>query len=518
VPDGQSTRRALRALRQARRRRHVRDTDWTDSVYRAYLTLIGIGLGIFYLSPLLGNSAITAGVLAEIRGRGPSIAGACIAIVWTLGLRSGSHGGPLALEEPDVAHTLLAPVDRGQVLRAAAARQARGVLYMGAVTGSVFGYLAFLRLPGELWVWLAAATGTAVLIAVSAWGLALIGSGLRIHRRPANAVGLLVLGWAGIDLVLRSSTAPPAQLGRLALAPLQWSNWTVVGIAIALAMPLCGLAVISGVSLEAVQRRAGLVGPMRFAATVQDVRTVMVLHRQLSGEAPSRRPWWRVPTTRFGHPCWYRDLQGIAHWRCARLTRPLVLGVVAGLALVGVWVGATALVIVAGAALFIVGLDLAEGLGQEIDHPDRPNTCPRPWGDLLLHHLVVPACSSAIVAVVALTVVFAVTGSVTALGVTAIVLVPVAVAMSVSAGAALALGAPSTATFLSFGLSDLGPLLLVARQTFPPALVILALAPIAIAERSSANQIGSAVAFIPVVLVTLLGVGTWLRSRALGTG
>jgi hypothetical protein len=392
------------------------------------------------------------------------------------------------------------------------------VLYLGAVTGSVFGYLAFLRLPGALWLWLVTATGTAMLIAVSAWGFALIGSGLRIRRRQANVAGLLIVGWAVIDLVLRSATAPSAQLGRLAIAPLHWSNWTMVGIPIALALPVCGLAVISGVSLEAVQRRAGLVGPMRFAATVQDIRTVMVLHRQLSGQAPRTRPWWRVPDTRFGHPCWYRDLQGIARWRLTRLTRPFVLGAVAGLALVGVWAGATALLIVAGAALFIVGLDLAEGLGQEIDHPDRPNSYPRHWGDLLLHHLVVPACSSAIVTVVALTVVFTVTGSVTALAVTAIVLVPVALAMSVSAGVTLALGSPSTATFLSFGLSDLGPMLLVARQTFPPALVILALAPIAIAQRTSANQIGSAVGFIPVVLVTLLGVGTWLRSRALGAG
>ena len=44
---------------------------------------------------------------------------------------------------------------------------ARGVLYLGAVIGSVFGYLAFLRLPGELWLWLVTATSTVTLPSAS---------------------------------------------------------------------------------------------------------------------------------------------------------------------------------------------------------------------------------------------------------------------------------------------------------------------------------------------------------------
>ena len=53
---------------------------------------------------------------------------------------------------------------------------------------------------------------------------------------------------------------------------------------LALAIPVVGLLGIGGTSIEAAERRSGLVGALRFAATIQDLRTVIVLHRQLAQE------------------------------------------------------------------------------------------------------------------------------------------------------------------------------------------------------------------------------------------
>jgi hypothetical protein len=514
--DTRSTRQALRTRQRARRHHHLEDHDWTDSVYKAYLTVIGVSVPIFYLAPLLGDTPVSPDVLSEIQHRGPAIVGLVLAVTLALGLRSGSRGGPLGLEPADVTYVMLAPVARGPVLRNAALRQLRGVLYAGGVAGVMLGYLAHLRLRGDLVEWLVAASAVCILIAIATWGAALIGSGLRISRRTATFVGVLLVVWAGIDIGLEITTSPTSLLGRIGLAPLDWSPVAVIGAVAALVVPAIGLAVIGGLSLEAAQRRAGLVGQLRFAATMQDVRTVMVLHRQLSQELPRETPRWRMPGRIPSLLCWQRDWQGVARWPLTRIVRSFALGVISGLALAAVWEGALAFLLVAGPALFLVGLDVAEGLGEETDHSERPAGYPHHWGDLILHHLVVPWCCTVVVLVVTAGVVFAVTASTTALAVTALVLVPVAIAAAVAAAAALVLGAPSAATTSSLGFSDLGPVLLIARQVFPPVLVILSLVPVAIAQQDAKDPVGAAFGFVPIALVVVFGVGFWLRSRRLG--
>jgi hypothetical protein len=519
VIDRRSTSRALRAHRRARRVRHLEEEDLIDALYKAYLTVIGVGIAIFYLTPVLGEEGASADLVRRIVDDGPAVIGVVIALAAFLGLRSGSRGGPLALEHADVAHVLLAPVPRGTVLRGAARQQVRGVLYAAAVIGAVLGCLAGQRLPSEVWEWVLAAVGTCILVGLVAWGAALIGSGLRIGRHVATAVGGVLVLWAAADVALGTTVSPMSQVGRVAITPLHWSPLALVGIAIVLAIPAVGLVLIGGVSVEQAQRRAGLVGQLRFAATVQDVRTAMVLHRQLSQEQSRSRPWWRVRLSAPGRPCWYRDWQGIARWPGTRFVRAGVLGVVAGLALGAVWEGATALVLVAGVALFFVALDGAEGLGQETDHLDRPLGYPRPWGDLVLHHLVVPACWCALVMLSTVGTVFALTGSAEAAGVTAVVLIPAAIAAAVAAGAALALGVPAPELGLGFGgLNELGPLLLLLRQAFPPVIVIVALVPMAITPEHGESAISNAAGFLPFVVIAVGAVGFWLRSRKLAAG
>ena len=62
--------------------------------------------------------------------------------------------------------------------------------------------------------------------------------------------------------------APPSEL---------LANRAAVGLA-AVAV-VAGLQLIGGVSIERLERRSRLVGQVRFAATLQDVRTVLVLRR-----------------------------------------------------------------------------------------------------------------------------------------------------------------------------------------------------------------------------------------------
>ena len=145
--------------------------------------------------------------------------------------------------------------------------------------------------------------------------------------------------------------------------------------------------------VEALVRRADLVSQLRFAVTMQDLRTVVLLRRQLRGERPRNRPgsvvdrvppdgrqrrpagWRRRPTpvgrsgSAAGGACCATRWPGSCAWRssswppaspstpsCGGPRRPS-LGV--------------------GGALYLLGLDAVEPLSQEIDHPDHTDAMPR---------------------------------------------------------------------------------------------------------------------------------------------
>jgi hypothetical protein len=512
LEDRCSTRRVLRELRAARSRRRIGELDWIDNIYKGYLTLILSAVSIFYLAPVFGDTAASHSLVASIRHDGPAVIGVCIAVAVALGLRSGGRGGPLALEAADITHVLLAPVRRSTVLKSAALRQVRGVLLMGAIGGAVLGTLASVRLPGTTVAWLGAGAATGVLVALAMWGAALVASGCRLGVRRATGVGLVLVAWALTDVLFSTRLSPTTQVAWVALSPLEWSSAVWIGVLIAAAVPIVGFAVAGGVSLENAQRRASLVGQLRFAATLQDLRTVMVLHRQLAQELPRSRPWWHRSTAAPGRACWRRDWQGIARWPAGRVARVAALSVVAGLALVGARRGATALVIIAGAALFLAALDATEGLAQELDHPERAATYPVPWGSLIVRHLVVPACVLIVLELPALAVTVALSQASVA-AVAAIVLVPAAVAGAVGAAAALVLGTPSPATLFGFGFPELAGVLLILRTVLPPALMVAALTPLILS--SGASPIAAAGAIVLTVSTVALGVGAWLQSRRL---
>ena len=86
-------------------------------------------------------------------------------------------------------------------------------------------------------------------------------------------------------------------------------------------------------------------------------------------------------------PVWTRGVRGLMRWPAARVARLVLLGAVAGLSLRGAWSGTSPLIILAGLALFLAGLDAVEPLAQEIDHPTRRDSVPIERGDVELRHV-----------------------------------------------------------------------------------------------------------------------------------
>jgi Family of unknown function (DUF6297) len=503
-------------MRAARRRHYLREGDWVDSLYKAYITVVIAGLALFYASLALGGDRVDAATLSTIVDRGPGVLGLGVAVLVGLGLRSGARGGPLAPEAADVTYLLLAPIPRGPVLRSAAVRQLRGVVLAPAIGGALAGSIAAGRLGGSRPEWIVAGAAFGALVAVALWSAALVASGGRLDARRANAIAALLVIWSVIDVVADSATSPTAQLGRVALLPLDRSWLALIGVVLALALAGAGLVLIANVSLEPLRRRARLVSELRFAATLQDMRSVIVLHRELAQELPRAQPWWNPRGRDRGSPCWERDWRGLARWPAARVARVLVFSAVAGLACAGIWNGTDAFVLLAGVAVFLAAIDAVEGLAQEADHPDRSNLLPMRGGDLILAHVVAPACLLAVVGLIGAAVFGGTSGTWAALLVALIVLVPVALLGAVAAATSVVIGAPPPTMFLDFGFPEFMTVWLVLRQTIAPLLVTAAFVPVALAhdawERGSSPS-GAAVTGSIIPLSFAAVASMWLRSR-----
>jgi hypothetical protein len=285
----------LKDLRSARRRQRIADFDAFEALYRAYLTGITVGLGVLLLSGATGDTKITGPDLTGIRLDGGAWIGLAVALVFAVGLRSGGRGGPLVVEAADVRHVLLAPVDRGVALRGPAIRQLRFLLLVGAATGGIAGLLALRRMPGAAGAWVACGAGVGAVAVAGGFGFGLLVSGHRLGRWIGGLLALGVLGWSGADIAGHRVTSPATMLGHLALWPLAVHPVDLIGPIVAVVALMLGLVSVGGTSLEASERRAGLVGQIRFAATLQDLRTVIVLRRQLAQELPRQKPWLRLP-------------------------------------------------------------------------------------------------------------------------------------------------------------------------------------------------------------------------------
>jgi hypothetical protein len=381
---------ALAELRAARRRARISHVDWVDALYHAYLAAVLGIIIIVWVTGLVSDAPASAVAVARILDVGPAAVGLVVSVAIALGLRSGARGGPLALEEPEVTYVLLSPMDRGAALLGPALRQIRTQSFMGAAAGGVLGLCALRRLPGNPVLWLACGAATGALIGAALVGAALISSGRRWRPVPATLGGGLLIAISTAELFGGVALSPMSQVGRLLLWPLRIHLWALIGVVVLLALPIAGIYLCAGTSLEAAKRRAGLQAQLRFAATLYDVRTVILLRRQLTQEGSRSKPWLGGRSRGTGFPAIRRGWRGLMRWPATRVVRALCLGAIAGFAVLGVWRGAKPLIVVAGGALFVAALDAVEPLAQETDHPQTRSLIPLEDGRLNVRHLVVP--------------------------------------------------------------------------------------------------------------------------------
>jgi len=495
----------LRELRTARRRHYLRQLDWVDALYKAYLTGIAAGAATIAISGALGDAKADLETVHSIAARGPAMLGLLVALLLAGGLRTGARGGPLALQPPDVHQILLAPIARGLALRAPALSQLRSRLFAGAVAGAVVGNLAFRRLPGRPAAWLACGVAFGALVATAAMGAALTASGLRIPRWFASAAGLALVAWSSADWLLHVTTSPATMLGKLGVGPLEHGAAVpmAAGAAIALALTAFGLARVGGTSLEDSLRRAGLVAQLRFAVTVQDLRTVILLRRLLAAELPRSRPWLSLRQApsggTLGATVWRRGWRSFLRWPAVRVARVAVLGLLAGAAGWGAWDGTTPLVIVAGCALLLASLDAIEPLAQEIDHPTRRSLLPVHGRPLLRAHLLAPAAALLLVALVGSLAIWVGTGDPRAL--------EVGLATSVPAALGALAGAAASVVTDPFQWV-LIPALQNVRAAAPFVLAILGVLPVLAARYAARHGLSAPGAAVQSgLLVALVSLG-----------
>jgi hypothetical protein len=479
---------ALVDWRQFRRRKRVADIHWIDAFYQAYLTgILGL-IAVAVASSAIGDDVATAREVRHVLVSGPGWLGGLAAFAVALGLRSGSRGGPLALERAEVRHVLLAPVDRTSALRAPALRQLRFLAFVGLIVGGIAGDLASKRLPGATIAWIA----TGALVGVTTVGLsvgtALVAGGLRLPRWAASLLGFALIAAAvadGVDLI---GTSPTSVFGDLVLWPLRFHITGLIPVVLAVALVVGGLALLGHASLEAAERRSTLVGQLRFAATLQDLRTVIVLRRQLAMELPRLRPWVRVRVRGTGRwPVFVRGLRGLLRWPAARVSRLVLLGVVAGVALRGAWTGTTPLVLLAGVAMFLAGLDAVESLAQEVDHPSRRDASPMPAAEIHLLHVPMGVLTMLLAAAVG-----GVAAAVPGPGqlpaeLAAMLVVPLALGGVGGALVSVLAGPVSMSEGWSLAPPEAQGMRLAFRTAWPPGIAVIGASPVLLARAAAAD-------------------------------
>lgn len=499
---------AMKAMRATRRRRYVQRADVMEVLYRIYLGALAAIFALAFLAGALHEVPADPSAVDGVRTHAPAIIGLAVAMLVLAGLRSGARGGPLAIEAAEVRYTLLAPVSRRTALRPAALSQLRIAVISGALFGAVVGNFVFRRFPGTALEWIGSLAAFGALVPIAVLGAALFASGRRLRVWLASGIGVALVAWSVLDLALGWNSAPATMLGDLATLPLQSgasAALAALGALLVLALLAAGLLGIGGLGLESARRRAELVAEMRFSASVQDLRTVILLRRQLASELPRRKPWLRLgrgPAST--HPIWRRDWQSFMRWPVVRVARVVLIAVAAGALAVAGFSQTPVLFALPGPLLFIAALDLIEPLAQESDHPTRRLLLPAPASDLIRRHLVAPAIAMVIVLVIAAGAAAAASGNPgLALGVGAVTALPLA-AVLICAAAVSATNDPYEFVLIpeiSYVVS-LAPVVISAIAAFLPLLVAWKV------EGGNGARVGGAlfVSVVPAVFV-IVGVG-----------
>lgn len=516
---------ALRDMRIRRRRNRVAAIEWFEALYRVYIAAF-LGLwAVLLFSDLAGGDALGPEALADVTTHGPALIGLIAAVTIHLGIASGASGGPLSLETPEVDHVLLAPIPRRVALRRPLIQRLRTAGFIGVLSGAIVGQLMGRRIPNsgglpEWALWGGVAGGSIAIVAVAA---AVIVHAAQLPRAlPLTASALIVL-WQALALQRPSSMVGPFDnIGSLAL-------WTLDGVdlidaiapTVTILLAVVATGAVGRLSVESLAARGGLVSQMRFAVTLHDIRTVVLLRRQLTAEQPRRRPWVRIDGTRYD-PVIVRGVRGLARTPTRRVVRMVVVAASGGAALVPVWHGTTPFVVVVGGLFFMLGLELLEPLSQQIDHIDATDVMPVERGSIHVRHLIAPAIVAVPFIIVA--VVGAVLVPAGDRGGPSVLVALVATTCSMAgglAGAALNIvaGAPDPVTSATKGLAmppEVSGMGTIVRAAWPPAVsVVTALSMVAMRTTAQREDVIAATAVRSIIAVGLLLalVTAWVHRR-----
>ena len=509
---------ALRAMRRARRRNRLADLEWFEMLYRVYIAAFLGGGAVLFLSDLVTDEPIDAAGIADVTAHGPAVLGVIAAVMVAIGLRSGANGGPIAVEDPDVRHVLLAPLDQKRVLSHPAVQRFRTIAFAGAVAGGVTGQLAGRRLPGTELAWAMSGALFGALCGALFISVALLAHAARLPRWAATLLAGGVVAWQ-VAAALDHVPGPADGLGETALWGMEVHSVDVVSVIAVVLVAVASMQVLRRLSLEALARRSALVSQLRFAVTLQDIRTVMLLRRQLAQEHSRERPWIRLPRRGRLPATWRRGWHGILRFPVSRLVRMLLLVAVAAVCQVFVWNGTSPAIVGSGIALFVLGLELLEPLSQAVDQTDRTDAMPRARGETHVALLLPSAVIGVLLGLVGVLVAWALEPSGTTLAIGAIVAGPMM--LGGMAGAALNVvgGAPdpaAEATERTLMPPEVAGTTTLIKAVWPVAVSVVASTAVLGArtgvEQGSTPAAAALRMSILPVLVALAG-GAWVRYR-----
>jgi hypothetical protein len=442
VPVPSDAKSTLKQLRRTRQRRRLGELDWYDIAYRVYLfALVGLVVVVWVSDAIdgaIGDSVDTQDLLA----RGPAIIGLMVVVAFALGLRSGADGGPISVEVADIRHVLLAPISQQSVMLRPIGQRLRAAAFAVGLTGAVLGQLIATEVEGSRAAWAAACGAFGAIVGSTFISTAVLSHTLRVPRWLATLVATVVVAWQAVVAwgIWNDSTdglarvGPGNLAGRLALWGISQRAIDVLPIIVAVAMAAAALALGGRLRLEPLARRGELVSQLRFAATVQDLRTVVQLRRQLRSEvlrtrqwgqrhAPSRpdpRPVTRsrptpaaeprkktkstTPAAAPVHPSaivvWRRGVRSLRRLPIARLVRIALLAAMAGVGAALAYDSSPLFGLLMLGGLFLLGLECLEPLSQEIDRPDITDSFAIDRGWIYAQQLVAPAVFLAVVSMI----------------------------------------------------------------------------------------------------------------------
>lgn len=515
----------LRAMRVARRRRRVADLEWFEALYRVYMAAFVVGGGILFLSGLVGDRPLSPGALDDVVARGPSMVGLAMAVAMWTGVRSGANGGPVSIEEAEVRHLLLAPVPRSLVLRMPFIQRLRSVMFAAALVGATAGQLLQRRLPGSgnsllEWAFWGAISGACVgATYVTAAGLTHEFAPSRAKWTLSAGTAVLVAWQVAAAVPSYSVQGPFDAVGRLFLWPLDGDIVDALVLLVVAVASVVAVVAVGRFSLESLARRSALVSQMRFAVTLQDIRTIVLLRRQLGGEYSRTEPWIRPRSLWRRHPVVGRSVAGIARFPARRLARMAVVTAAGTTCAVFAWRGTTPMVVPAGVFAFLLGLEAIEPLSQEIDQPDRTDSLPVERGYLHLRLLVGPLMSMVPFAMLSSGVALMFETGATTAALCGII-VPVVMLTGLAGGTINAvMGAPDPVSNATGALAlppEVSGMGSVLRAAWPPAVACSGLVPLLSARWASQNNehvIATAIRSSLAVCLLVGLVAGWVRQR-----